>query len=65
MELKSFKKIALKPGETQAVLFSIRPDQLMSWSPVTEDYRVDPGHFTIMIGKNSVNFKSQTFTLKD
>ncbi|MBI1176237.1 beta-glucosidase [bacterium] len=51
-ELKGFRKISLKPGETKTVALDITPESLafydtnMKWS-------VEPGEFEIMVGNSS------------
>ncbi|MDR6785836.1 beta-glucosidase [Pedobacter africanus] len=55
-ELKGFKRISLKPGETQKVALPINSRALEFWKDgrwVTE-----PGSFTIMMGPNSEALKS-------
>jgi len=61
-ELKGFRKILLKAGESQKVSFTVTPHDLafyradMSWG-------FEPGMFEIFIGTNSENTKKQTFEL--
>ena len=51
-ELKGFKKIDLKPGETKKVTFNISPD-LLAFTKVDMSYGVEPGDFQIMLGNSS------------
>ena len=51
-ELKGFKKIWLKPGETQTISFTINPESL-SFYNVNMKWIVEPGDFTIMVGTSS------------
>jgi beta-glucosidase len=51
-ELKGFKKIALTPGETQTVEFTISPESL-AMLDVKMRFLVEPGEFEIMIGNSS------------
>lgn len=51
-ELKGFKKIWLKPGETQTVSFTINPESL-SFYDANMKWIVEPGDFTIMVGTSS------------
>ena len=59
-ELKGFKKIKLKPGETKTVSFKIIPDML---SFLDKDLKpvVECGEFTVMIGGNSIDLFSTSF----
>jgi len=51
-ELKGFKKIDLKAGESQQVSFTITPEDLKFYDNDLK-YDWEPGEFTIMIGGNS------------
>lgn len=51
-ELKGFKKISLKPGETKKVYLDILPEHL-SFTDINNKYVVEPGEFEIMIGNSS------------
>jgi beta-glucosidase len=51
-ELKGFKKVSLKPGETKTVEIEITPDLLKFWN-IDMKYVVEPGEFEIMVGTSS------------
>ena len=51
-ELKDFKKIMLKAGETKTVLFTITDDKLRFYNKDLE-YQSENGEFDIMIGSSS------------
>ena len=51
-ELKGFKKVFLKPGETQMVSFNITGDDLKFYNSQLQ-YDWEPGDFLIMAGGNS------------
>jgi beta-glucosidase len=53
-ELKGFRKVRLKPGETTTVALEITPD-LLSFYDLNMDYLVEPGDFEIMVGNSSRN----------
>ncbi len=59
-ELKGFRKINLKPGETRTVNFKITPDML-SFLNIDMKSVVEPGKFNIMIGGNSVDLLTTSF----
>lgn len=62
-ELKGFKKIALKAGESKLVSFTIKND-LLKYYNYQLNYGSDPGQFTVFIGQNSEDNKNMTsFTL--
>ena len=61
-ELKGFEKIRLEPGETKTVTFTIDSGMLEYYDNSLERV-LEPGAFDVMIGPNSAETKSATFTL--
>ena len=51
-ELKGFKKISLRPGETQTVALDITWESLAFYD-INMKYAVEPGTFEIMVGNSS------------
>lgn len=64
LELKGFEKIFLKKGESKIVTFQITPDKLMFFDRNMEEV-VEPGRFTIYVGKSSVDLKSLELNVTD
>jgi len=62
-ELKGFERITLKPGESRKVTFDITPD-LLKFYNADLVYDCEPGEFQLMVGPNSRDLQTQTFTLK-
>lgn len=62
-ELKGFQRIHLKAGESKTVEFEITEDLLKFYNFELE-YVAEPGEFNVMIGPDSENVKSASFTLK-
>lgn len=62
-ELKGISKIALEPGETKTVEFTITTDCL-SFYGSDYKYHWEPGEFNLFIGTNSRDNKQTTFTWK-
>lgn len=62
-ELKAFRKIFLKAGESIDVTFELTADDLKYYNHDL-DYVCEPGDFEIMIGPNSRDIKAAKFTLK-
>ncbi|WP_246223512.1 glycoside hydrolase family 3 N-terminal domain-containing protein, partial [Fulvivirga kasyanovii] len=62
-ELKGFKKISLKPGESQVVKFTINPDDLKFY---TRDmsFKAEPGDFMVTVGPNAAEGDTIKFSLK-
>jgi beta-glucosidase len=61
-ELKGFKKIWLKAGETKTVAIDIKSESLAFYD-LEMKYRVEPGEFDIMVGSSSRNEDHQTVKL--
>jgi beta-glucosidase len=57
MELKDFQRIALSPGESKEVSFTLTPYQLSLLND-NMDRVVEPGEFRIMVGGRSPSFKA-------
>jgi beta-glucosidase len=54
-QLKAFQKVALEPGETKHLTFTLRSDDL-SFIGVDLKRIVEPGDFIVMVGNESVKF---------
>lgn len=52
-ELKAFCKVALQPGETKTVQFTITDDMLSYFDPEAHQWTVEPGMFDLLIGASS------------
>lgn len=61
-ELKGFEKVFLKAGESKTVSFKITPE-LLKFYNYDLDFVAEPGDFDVMIGSNSREVKTATFTL--
>src|SRR5437773_1829352 len=55
-QLRGFRRVTLRPGETRTVTFEIGPEHLAYHGP---DMRrvVEPGRFDVMVGGNSVDLR--------
>jgi beta-glucosidase len=62
-ELKGFKKVMLKPGETQTVSFPIDIEGLKFWNAEMR-YDAEPGKFNVFVGLDSARVKRGEFELK-
>lgn len=58
-ELKAYRKIAIKAGETEEVTFELDKDAFAFWSVKRHDWVVEKGKFEIMVGPSS-NVKNLT-----
>jgi len=61
-ELKGFKQISLKPGETKPVSFTLTSDDLRFYNSDLK-YVAEPGDFKVFVGTNSQNVKTASFKL--
>ena len=59
-ELKAFKRVMLKAGESQTVTFPIDSGALSFWNAKMQQV-VEPGKFTVMIGLDSVRTEEAEF----
>lgn len=62
-ELKDFKRIFLKKGESQVVNFTITADKLKFYDNEL-NYICEPGEFDVMVGPNSRDVQKLSFTLQ-
>jgi beta-glucosidase len=62
-ELKAFKKIMLKAGETKAVSFILTKNEL-SFFDANGNSIIEPGKFSVFVGGNSKDVKQADFELK-
>jgi beta-glucosidase len=61
-ELRGFRRISLRPGETQTVALDIKPESL-AFHDINMKYTVEPGKFEIMVGNSSRDSDLQKITL--
>ena len=54
-ELKDFKKVTIAAGEKQTVYFTLTERDFAFWDVTSEDWRVEPGQFEILVGAASNN----------
>lgn len=64
-ELKGFQKIALAPGETREVSFTIDADDLKFFDEATHSWKAEAGKFTAYVGSSSTDIRGKVkFELK-
>lgn len=56
-ELRGFRKVALKKGETQKVTIDIPVDDLRYFDPVSKTWKLDNGKFEVMVGASSQDIR--------
>jgi len=64
-QLKGFKRITLKPGETQTLKFTLGKDELEFWSPQTKVWAVEPSTFDVWAGEDSTASLHAELTVTD
>lgn len=52
-ELKAFRRVSLKPGESSPALFTLGPDAFSYFDAAANRWRVDPGAYEIEAGTSS------------
>ncbi len=52
-ELKAFAKVALEPGETQTLSFTLDQEAFWFYDPAAGGWQVEPGEFEILVGASS------------
>jgi beta-glucosidase len=62
-ELKGFSRISLKAGESKNVTFDITPELLKFYNSNLE-FVCEPGEFQVMVGPDSQQVSTLSFTLK-
>jgi beta-glucosidase len=62
-ELKGFKKVSLRPGETKTIALDITPE-LLAFYDVNMNYVVEPGEFAILVGNSSRDVDLQKLILQ-
>ena len=58
MELKSFRRISLDPGESKTITFELDADSFKMYNQALQ-YVTEPGHFRIMVGASSRDIRLQ------
>ncbi|QDX26631.1 beta-glucosidase [Sphingomonas suaedae] len=61
-ELKAFRRITLKPGETRTVKLTLGADAFRIWN-IDMKRVIEPGEFDIMTGADSANLQTVTLTV--
>jgi len=56
-ELKGFRRISVRPGETRRVTLSLKSDQLAHWNVEAHRFEVEPDQVELMIGPSSAEVK--------
>ena len=58
-ELKGFRKVSLKPGETAEIKFEIGRDALSYFDADKHAWVCEPGEFEALIGASSADIRSK------
>lgn len=62
-QLKGFRRVALKPGETRTLTFPLGKGELEFWSPQTKVWAVEPSVFEVWAGEDSAATLHAEFTV--
>jgi beta-glucosidase len=52
-ELKGFRRLTVRAGQTETVRFTLGPNELRFWSPQTHKWDVEPAVFDVWLGEDS------------
>jgi beta-glucosidase len=64
-ELKDFQRITLKPDEKKTLTFTLDKDAFAFYDEKTDEWIVEPGDFSILVGSSSADIRiSEMLTLK-
>jgi beta-glucosidase len=64
-ELKGYQKVRIEPGVTQHVTLTLDKRSLAYWDVTSNNWRVDPGRFTVFVGDSSESSPlTQDFTVQ-
>ncbi len=63
IELKGFQKINLKTGGSEKVTFQLKPEDL-GYYLSNGKFTIESGEFEVMVGPNSRDLETTTFSLK-
>ena len=58
-ELKGFRRVELKPGESQRLRFTLERAAFSYWDPATQAWTADPGPFEIELGRSSRDIRQR------
>ena len=62
-ELKGFRRVALKAGQTQTVTIAVDTNDLGFWSPQTHQWSIEPGDFDLWAGDDATASNHASFTV--
>ncbi len=64
-ELKAFAKIALPPGKSRIIAFTLENRAFAFWDESVKGWKVEPGEFEILVGSSSADLRAKaTVTLE-
>ncbi len=64
-ELKAFAKVALEPGESKTVTFTLDQDALSFYDPAREQWVAEAGEFQVLVGSSARDIRlTERFVLK-
>jgi beta-glucosidase len=58
--LRAFQRVALQPGESKHVQFTLPASQLAFYDVKTKSFNVEPGAFNVLVGSSSEDIRIRT-----
>ncbi len=56
-ELKGFSRVSLESGETKTITMKLKDRDFAFWDIITNNWKVEPGEFELLVGSNSRDIK--------
>jgi len=56
-QLKGFRRIFIKPGQTRKVAVTLNPQSFSYWSTTQHAWRIQPGSYSLMVGASSADIR--------
>jgi beta-glucosidase len=56
-ELKAFKKVSLRPGESTNISIELKQDAFAFYDIISKAWKVEPGDFEILVGASSTDIR--------
>jgi beta-glucosidase len=60
IELRGYRRVSLKPGETRTVAVPLRADDLAYWDTAADRWAVEPGRVRLRAGGSSTDLRVET-----
>ena len=59
-ELKAFRRVALKAGESRKVTLEVPVSELRHWDKYKENWQLEPGRIEFLLGSSAADIRLRT-----